>query len=70
MAEVASLIRATVEMYYIGQWVRPDLALLLALGTHAAAYLSAVASLKRRAGESSKLNQKVDNAPHQVPVDN
>lgn len=53
--DVADLVRQTLEMYQAAHMLRPDLLLLVAVGTHAAGYVTTLAALKQRAAEAQRL---------------
>ena len=60
--EVGALARATAELYALDRWLRPDVALLLAAGTHAAGYFIASGAIRQRAKESAELSKQAEPA--------
>lgn len=53
--DVSDLVRQTLELYNAAHMLRPDLLLLIAVGTHAAGYLATMTSLRQRAAEADRL---------------
>lgn len=61
--DVAELVRQTLELYNAAHMLRPDLLLLLAVGTHAAGYVATMASLRQRALEADRLAKAMGAKP-------
>ena len=63
LASVQELLQQTVELYALQSFIRPDIALLLAVGTHAGGLLMLKASLRKRAAESAPAKPPAQKPP-------
>jgi hypothetical protein len=69
--DVSELVRQTLELYNAAHMLRPDLLLLIAVGTHAAGYMVTLSSLRQRAAEADRLDRAAaaEKASPAVPKD-